>query len=193
MAIITYIYLQMEINKIISILFLSFFISVATVYGQDTPDTDEETYRDEKAPFKERLYIGGNLGLQFGTITFIDISPVLGYKFTERFSAGPGLIYQYYNFRGAGFSSYGGKVFARYIITENLFAHSEYEYLNLGYNFFTGEFSRTDVNSFFIGGGYIQRIGNRAFISVMLLYNLIFNPYSPYTNPIIRIGISAGI
>ena len=188
----------MIINKIITIAFLSFFISAATVYGQDMPDADEQTYRDEKAPFKERLYIGGNLGLLFGDITIIDLSPVIGYRFTERFSAGPGLIYQYFNFRGVGFSNYGGKIFSRYLISENLFAHSEYEYLNIELLRYDAggkivDMSRIDVKSFFIGGGYIQRIGNRAFISVMLLYNLIFNPYSPYTNPIIRIGISAGI
>ena len=177
----------------LTILFLSFLISVATVYGQDISDTDEQTYRDEKAPFKERLYIGGNFWMQFGTYTLIDVSPVVGYRFSERFSAGPGLIYQYINYRGLGISSYGGKVFARYLINENLFAHSEYEYLNLGYNLVTGELSRTDVYSFFIGGGYTQRIGQRAFIFIMLLYNLIDSPYTPYTNPIIRIGISAGI
>lgn len=180
--------------KIISSIFLFFFISAVMVFGQELSEKDEPHYRDEKIPFKDRIYIGGNMGMQFGTITFIDVSPIIGYKFSDRISAGPGLIYQYYNFRGlASGSNFGGRFFGRYHITENMFTYSEYEYLNVGYYSVNGDYSRKEIKSLFIGGGYNQRIGTRASMTIMVLYNLIYSPYSPYTNPIIRVGINAGI
>ena len=43
--------------------------------------------------FKERLYFGGNIGLGFGTTTYINLSPLVGCKITKQFSAGGGIVY----------------------------------------------------------------------------------------------------
>ncbi|MBK9045856.1 MAG: hypothetical protein IPL74_03855 [Bacteroidetes bacterium] len=43
-----------------------------------------------------------------------------------------------------------------------------------------------------VGGGYAQEIGANASLVLMLLWNLTEEQYSPYQNPIIRIGINAG-
>ena len=88
-----------------------------------------------KKSFKDRIFVGGNLGLQFGTVTFADISPLVGYKFTEKITAGIGATYQYYHYKDKYYdfetNVYGGRVFARYNFTDYLFAHAEYEYLNM--------------------------------------------------------------
>ena len=47
-------------------------------------------------------------------------------------------------------------------------------------------------NSFLVGGGYRQQIGGNAAMNLMVLWNLNDTYDSPYTNPIIRIGFSAG-
>ena len=46
------------------------------------------------------------------------------------------------------------------------------------------------ISSFYIGGGYSQPIGQRGFAQVMILFELIQDPWYPYyrSNPIIRIG-----
>ncbi len=39
--------------------------------------------RKERVPLKDKLVFGGSMGLQFGTFTNINLSPILGYKVTK--------------------------------------------------------------------------------------------------------------
>lgn len=154
----------------------------------------------------DRMFFGGNLGLQFGNTTYIDISPLVGYKVTEKFHAGIGATYIYESskvrFTNTSVlryetSHYGGRLFGRYYVWENLFAHAEYEYLNLGwpdYNSLSGkiDIQRENINSIFIGGGYAQPIGPNAAFLIMALWNVNEGVNSPYVNPLFRFGIVAG-
>ncbi|MGB3948679.1 MAG: hypothetical protein WBM13_11895 [Bacteroidia bacterium] len=148
-----------------------------------------------KPDFMDKLFWGGNFGLQFGTASFVELSPLVGYKVTPKFSLGVGVTYQYYSFKDRFYNFetnvFGGRVFSRYLFTDYLFAHAEYEYLNLeAFDFATPR--RVDVTSILAGGGYVQRIGPNAAITGLLLYNFTESYYTPYTNPIIRIGVNLG-
>ena len=164
---------------------LVFMCSVAGFAQTDSTDT----YQQEPSgpSFFERITVGGNFGLQFGTVTFIDVSPTFGYRFTDRFTAGPGITYRYLKYRGFEPSSlYGGRLFARQRIGQQFFVQSEYESLNTEY--YTGDpgrpFTRTWVPGFFVGGGLFQPIGRRAAIIVAALYNLTYDATrSPYNSP----------
>jgi hypothetical protein len=149
----------------------------------------------QKTPLKDRIYFGGNFGLQFGTQTAIDINPICGYRFTPKFSAGIGVKYLYYKYKDRYVSYetnvYGGSVFGRYELTESLFGYSEYEVINLPV--FEPYERRVDVGSLFVGGGYSQRLGGRSSIFLMVLFNLNETSYSPYDNPIFRMGVGVGI
>jgi hypothetical protein len=160
-----------------------------------------QTDRDQKPGFGERIFWGGNLGMQFGNLTYVDISPLAGYKITEQVHAGIGATYIYYRYKDiyGSFetSIYGGRVFGRYFPMENLFAHVEYELLNLevpesvsGTNY--SNLVRDYISSVFVGGGYAQPIGDRSALILMVLFNLTEEQYSPYQNPVIRIGFNAG-
>jgi len=153
-----------------------------------------EIYPDEKPPLKDRMYYGGNFSLQFGNVTFIDISPLAGAMITDRYSAGVGATYQYMNFRWlntGGSSVYGGRVFNRYNITQNFFAHGELETLNATFhNPARDRIERDWVPGLFVGGGYFSPFGARGGMNIMVLYNLLFdNIRSPYADPfVIRAG-----
>jgi hypothetical protein len=145
--------------------------------------------------FSERVFFGGNFGLQFGNITFIDISPLVGYRVTDRSAAGAGISYMYYREYFPGIyefstSIYGGRLFGRYFILDNIFAHAEYEVLNLESYY---DQRRLNVVSLLGGGGYRQHIGGRTFLNAMILWNFNESAYSPYRNPIIRMGINFGL
>jgi hypothetical protein len=158
-----------------------------------------------------RIFYGGGFGLQFGDVTLIDVSPMIGYRLTDKLAAGVTLTYKYYKYKNyfnnttlpdTKTNIYGGSLFGRYFLFENLFAQAEYEYLLYAYdafdpNYITGGYSKSkktiDLPSFFLGGGYRQPIGGRTFFTISVLYNFSESPYSPYSNPVIRAGISVGM
>ena len=146
-----------------------------------------------KKDFWQKVYFGGNMGLQFGTVTFLDISPLAGYKITEKLSAGVGITYQYFSVKAYHYATerYGGRVFGRFNITENLFAYTEYELLNIGIGG-TPE-KRINIANVFVGGGYSQPLGAKSSLNVLVLWNINESVYSPYQNPIIRAGINIGL
>jgi hypothetical protein len=98
-------------NKFLVSLIFIWFVSRSIAFGQREIDPEENP------SFKDRMYFGGNLGLQFGTVTLIDVSPLAGVMITPKFSSGIGATYQYYDdnrFQGSAGSSYGGRFFTRY-------------------------------------------------------------------------------
>jgi len=146
----------------------------------------------------DRLYIGGNVGLLFGSTTLIELSPQVGYRLTDRFVPGIGFTYIYQKYKDYyGYtyenSVYGGSVFAKYFFTEKFFSHVEFENLNVEYYYELYNqlvIDRKWVSSFYIGGGYSQPLGERGFAQIMILFELIQDPWYPYyrSNPIIKIG-----
>jgi hypothetical protein len=175
-----------------------FILLIGTAFSSRA---DEETdVRD--LPIRERIFIGGNLGLQIGNInTSVVISPMIGYRVTNRITSGLGLTYQYYRDSGwgnlAGFTSvihiYGGSVFTRYLFTPNIFAHIEYEALNLdsqmGWKLNPANKNRFWEQNYFAGGGYRTPLGPRANLNLMVLYNFNSESVVYFQNPIFRIGI----
>lgn len=151
---------------------------------------------EPKPKFKDRLFTGGGLGLQFGEVTLVNISPILGYRINERLSAGVGITYIYLNDSYYGYSTsiYGGSVFTRFYIMEQLFLHSEFEVLNLeAYDPNDDTIKRVNAPGFLVGGGYRALIGGKSFLTLMLLWDLIEDRNYPYRNPIIRGGIAIGL
>lgn len=174
------------------VILTTLFFSLATA-TQAQREIDPES----NPPLKDRLYYGGNFAMQFGTITFIDVSPLVGAMITERFSGGLGATYQYFDdrrFVGVGTgnrSLYGGRTFLRYNILPNIFAHTEYEMLNFDlFNRRTNEYNREWVPSLFLGAGYFTPFGARGGANFKFLYNLLYDRLrSPYNEPyVIRVG-----
>ncbi len=150
-----------------------------------------------------KFVFGGNFGASFSNQeSVVAIAPSVGYRFTERLTIGTGFIYQYYAIKFPGFNfkfnNYGTRFFGTYQLTDFLIGHAEYETLNLEYINFNPSglpdgTSRRTINSMLVGGGYRQMLGRNSVIDLMLLYNLTETPYTPYSNPIIRVGFGIGL
>ena len=195
-------YFKRIIGFLVLLLVLSQCLVPATLYGQ----TDAE---DKELRPIDRLFFGGNFGLMFGTVTNIEVSPLVGYYLTPRLAAGAGIKFEYFRDRG-GYEPYqttiyGGNLFSRYTIIKNLgeglniglntgiFAQVEYEALSLERAYFEPPYSedgRFIVHSVLVGGGLIQPVGRRSAFLVTVLYNLNETSRSPYSNPVVRIGFN---
>ncbi|WP_370089802.1 hypothetical protein [Ekhidna sp.] len=150
----------------------------------------------------DKIYFGGGFGFSAGSNqTNLSLSPQVGYKITDAFSAGVGISYQYVKVKNPDISinNYGWSVFSRYNIVQQFFAYSEFERLSFEYpaNFDPVRTERTGYNSLLIGGGYSEQLGGRASFSMMALYNVLYDETvlpRPYSSPwVIRAGIGVGI
>jgi len=131
------------------------------------------------------------MGASFGNITFIEVSPLIGYNITDAWQAGTRISYQYYSDNDLNFSGsiYGGSLFTRYFIWEDLFAQTEAEAISWPF----GRNGRSTIYNYYVGGGYVARLGPISGIAITLLYNL--NAESPMavSNPTINIGFVYGL
>jgi hypothetical protein len=180
---------------VITVLFL--FTSVHAIYAQGS--------RDEAPPLRERIFFGGNVGLQFGTITDIQVSPVVGLWLLPRLSVAAGPDYRYYKDPYNGTSIYGGKAYLQLVVLKNInsvipvgantniVAHLEDELLSLKTSFWKNPPYTSDrfyLNSILAGGGISQEIGRRASLDLLVLWVLNESQYSVYNNPEIRISFT---
>jgi hypothetical protein len=154
-------------------------------------------------PFKERIVFGGGLGLSFGSYQdFFSVSPQIGYRITAKLIGGTGFTYRYTNYKyfspSIKLNDYGINPFLRFTVYRNIFVQTEYEYLNYEFPVTTQETTRKDFNSVFVGGGFVQPVGEKVSFYIMALYNLSYksrngNEYTPYDSPlVIRAGINIG-
>lgn len=148
---------------------------------------DESTGFDSK-----RLVPGGNFAFNFGNPSFVDVSPSIGYLFTDQLLGGIGATYTYLKSNGFSFSFYGGRVFGRHKLFDNVFANAEMDFLNVPDNLLGNgrDGERRWLVSPLIGAGYVIPFGSRGGLQATLLYNLNYQQlYSPYSSGLIwRIG-----
>lgn len=152
----------------------------------------------QKPPLSERLFYGGSFGLQFGTVTNIELEPAVGVWLLPRIAAGAGPSYQYYRDPYDQTSIYGGKAFIQLMLIQDLnniipvgintgiFAQAEYEGLSLDRAFFTGlpdATGRLYTGTFLAGGGLSQQMGRRSFMNVTFLWAINPSEYSVYGSP----------
>lgn len=169
--------------------------SLQAQYKNTSQDIQQQ--KADSKPKQNRWFAGGMIGGGFSnTSSYVSIEPLVGYRVTPAFHVGVRLSYIFNSFQinangdRANLHSYGLGVFGRYVFLRFLMAQVEFETLNLPVWPYTGE--RLWVPSLFIGGGYFQQIGGRGFATVAILYNVLENENSPYSNPLIRIGFGVG-
>lgn len=177
-------------------------INVASKLGIPT---DPKIDKTKNLSFGERLYFGGDFGLSLGrTQTFINLSPLVGYKLNEKLSVGAGPVFQYWQDQviyindQTGFQYqkkvssliYGGKGFGRLFLFKDFFANAEFEYISADLPIQEGLTERRWIPAIWAGAGYMIRLTDKAGINIMVLYNPIFDQQdSPYTSPFdVRVG-----
>lgn len=153
------------------------------------------------------MVLGGNLGATFGDFTFVNVSPQLGYRFSDHFTAGAGVnfIYSSDKFFVNGIEQYrynngyaGLNLFARYFPAPFIFLSAQSDV-----NYHWGKIKYTDnyltdkqlagkmIPSFLVGAGVVLGGNGRGGMMVSFQYDVIQNMRSPYgTKPFLNVGFA---
>jgi hypothetical protein len=202
--------MKKKISVFLALLFAGGFHAIAegatssvTESGGDSPQAKaEEPALTEKKPKKDHrsnIFFGGYINLSFGTYKVIGIEPMIGYKVTPKFSTGVKVRYNYIQDerypQTRTTSTYGGSIFARYLVTPKFYAQVEPATYNYE-TFYVGDGSERDwVPMFFVGGGFIQPLSERSWLNVQILFDVLQDDNSPYEDwdPFFSIGVGVGI
>jgi hypothetical protein len=174
-------------------------------------DEKEENSEKQKGFQKEKLFVGGNFGLTFGSYTLINVSPQVGYRFSDLFAAGMGINLQFISIKdkysnGDLYSKTsqgvtGLNVFGRlYPIRQFMIqVQPEANYV-FGKQIFYDTNPRQEykldaqiVPSLLLGGGLVIPSGRGAFIT-SVFYDVLQDTNSPYGNrPIVNFTYNIGL
>ncbi|HUH73305.1 MAG TPA: hypothetical protein VLZ75_02755 [Chitinophagales bacterium] len=174
-----------------------------TIYkSNDNSDVAKSVSKKEDKKWDwSQFRVGGNLGLSFGSYTYVEVSPTVGYWIIpEKLQIGVSTKFIYQSFKynnGDKYKSfvYGGGVFADYVIWRGLFAHGEFELINKD-SYFSNK--RVNVPSLLLGGGYIQTMGNAGHFYIAALFDVLDSDESLNTGTfgdfplILRVGFGFG-
>jgi len=147
----------------------------------------------------DRIYWGGGISVAFWDYTRIRVEPLVGYRITRSLSAGVKLSGEYLRYERFGYTvssfNYGGSVFARYRIIEQLYGHAEYGGATYETVTAQGVESRIGYPFLLLGGGFVQRTGRRTSLFFEVLYDVLQDEASPYSNggPFLSIGVAVGL
>lgn len=210
-------------KKSIPILFLLYLLVPAAFAQDEQYEPMRETRVEEKKEKEDKKWdwsrarFGGNFGMQFGDIVYLDLSPSFGYYVIEnKLQVGVGFKNIYYNqkrtyivcYNGICYNSlpfktylYGPSVFVQYNVWKGLFIHGEYELINKE-PYVPQRYpdrNRINVSHLLLGGGYTQPMGRAGNFYISLLYNVLDGDESIYTGTfgavplILRMGFGFGI
>ena len=164
------------------------------------PKDDDEPKTTTVGKFdRSRFFVEGNVGFNFGNgFAFISASPTLGYRFTDRFSAGAGPIFEYYKWSNYKGRVLGGRTFARYQVVNNLFntggnlfVHGQYDFLTYKDNYQFKD-KRAIAHRLPLGAGFSQPLGQVAQFNLMVLYDVLYNQNKNRDIPIYNNGYVYG-
>ena len=169
-------------------------------------------YEPEAAKKPNPWFFGGSFGFSAGSVTAVDLAPIVGYRVTPRFSVGGGINYQYYKANNENYGLpifetqiYGVNTFVSYAVIQNLdnigimglggiTLHAEYDGLSLERRYFDypsfPKNGRMWISNYLAGFGLVQPLGERSSVSILFLWSINPPAVSPYSNPVVKIGFN---
>ncbi|HXB08832.1 MAG TPA: hypothetical protein VNW04_17015 [Puia sp.] len=200
------------IRKVVIALCL-WMVSLAGM-AQDHMPNRTYTYSDEGPATgfrKENLFLGGSLGLGFGSYNFdVGVNPEVGYSLNRWLDVGAVVNFNYSSIKAdqsyvynPNVSSkqftYGGGVFGRAYVLPFLFltAQPEFNWTSITEKDMTNEVTyklNANAPSLLLGIGYGRRVVGESGFYIALMFDAISNKNSPYNDvyghplPVLRAG-----
>lgn len=188
-------------KKTLVLIWVMLFFTAAQAQEKEAP---------KKGFQKEKAFLGGNFGLTFGDYTLINISPQLGYRFTDFFAAGFGINGQYISIKERTWNGNMYSKSSRGVVGLNVFgrvypiplimlqAQPEVNYVfgkDKYYDTNPAQVYKSDASiapSLLAGAGVVIPSGRGALI-LSVFYDVLQNQNSPYgKRPIYNFGYNIG-
>jgi hypothetical protein len=165
---------------------------VSITYHQ-APDAvkDSSFFSSKRDDILQKIAVGGTLGVQVGTYTYIELSPDVSYHFNKWVAVGVGgtYIFAHDSHNKSSSHVYGARVFAEGHFFNYIGLHVAYQALN--YDDFRNQITqRIWSNNLSMGGGYYQRI-DRFSLYFYLLYNISDRrDYNVFGDLLVKVGFN---
>lgn len=118
--------------------------------------------------------LGGSFGSNGSTSVYV--SPRVGYKITDDFEAGLAGNFTWSNSSYYSSTTVGVGPFANYYIARNFYLSGMFqEYFFNQKNKLDGQKYSGDEAALYLGGGFMQRIGDRAYMQIGGMYNVLYD------------------
>lgn len=180
----------------IRIITLAFILVISTgLYAQTT--------EVQKPSLSQRIFFGGSFGLQVGTFTNIELSPVAGVWLLPRLTVAAGPSFRYLKLDHYETVIYGGRAYSQIFLIQDidniipfglhlgLFLQGEYEGLSLEKSSDdTSPGKRVYQGAFLAGLGISQPVGPRSSVEISFLWTLNDPEYQIYGEPEFRINFT---
>ncbi|MBS1571226.1 MAG: hypothetical protein JST62_02365 [Bacteroidetes bacterium] len=172
-------------KKLIILLFLNFTIAAyAQISVGGNATSSAWTY-------------GGYAGIGAGSGgTSIYITPRIGYKLVENFEMGMAGNFTWSNSSYHNSTMIGVGPFANYYLARTAYISGMFQEYFINYNNKTNNQNSSNNEAvLYLGGGYMQQLGNNAYMQIGAMYNVLYNPDKSVfsTGFIPQVGIVFGL
>jgi hypothetical protein len=184
---------------------LSSFAQYAREDGKDSTKIPASSQKKPipRNPILDHISIGGSCSLELGSLTYIAVAPLLGYRVSDEIMIAAGPMYQYFsisdNTGTYANNIYGGRADAYVFLPgrlRNFFIQGEYEVLNVpdDYSVFAN-ITRAVVAIPLAGAGIRRPLGEKSYYTLSGLWDFSHSPLSPYyfDRFVVTAGVDFGI
>jgi hypothetical protein len=145
-----------------------------------------------------RWTFGGGIGVGFGSQStfYLQASPRVGYKLTDDLEGGVvgSVSWQTSDYYRS--TMFGVGPFLNYYIARTFYVGANYQHYFINYKdkFYDYKMNEEE-DALYLGGGYMQRIGNNSFMQIGVMYNVLWKENSSIfsTGLVPNIGFIVGL
>ncbi|MCS3530179.1 hypothetical protein [Chryseobacterium sp. JUb7] len=128
-----------------------------------------------------RWTFGGGIGVGFGSQSsfYLQASPRVGYRLTEDLEGGVlgSVSWQTSDYYRS--TMFGVGPFLNYYIARTFYLSANYQHYFINYKDKYYDYKmNTEEDALYLGGGYMQRIGNNSFMQIGVMYNILWKENS---------------
>ncbi|ROH96030.1 hypothetical protein [Chryseobacterium daecheongense] len=146
-----------------------FLIISGSIFSQVAVGASQES--------NNRWTFGGGIGFGFGSNNYFNLSaaPRAGYKLTDDLEGGLLGSVSWQKSNAYSSTMFGVGPFLNYYIARTFYLGANYQHYFINYKDKIYDFkANTNEDALYLGGGYMQRIGNNSFMQIGIMYNVLW-------------------